>query len=340
MRQLLIEAPYKLAWREAPVPHPGAGEALVKVHWVGICGSDMHAFQGHQPFLTYPRILGHEIGVEVVEVAEENDRGLQPGDRATLEPVISCGKCYACLHGHPNACETIQVLGVHADGGLQEYATFPVNRLHKSTVLDYEDLALVEPCCIGAQAVNRGRIGPDDFVVVIGSGTIGTAVMQCARAKGAAVASGDILPWKLELAEKLGADHIIDMNDVGRAVGAVKDLTNGSGASVAVEAVGLPETIESTVEYVAAGGRVVILGVGDRKVSFHQKVFIAKELDFLGSRNSYRVFPDVIRLFETGQIRMKPFVSHRFPFDEAISALEFVDKHRPQVSKALIQVSS
>ena len=340
MRQLVLEAPYKLTWREAPLPKPKTAEALVKVHWVGVCGSDVHAYRGHQPFLSYPRVLGHELGLEVVEVAADNERGLRPGDRATLEPVVSCGQCYPCRHGHPNACEKIQVLGVHADGGLQEYMTLPVKLLHKSEILDYEALALVEPACIGAQAVNRGRVGPGDFVVVIGSGTIGTAVMQRARAKGATVTSGDILAWKLELARKLGADHVIDMNDVPRAVKEVRQLTSGAGASVVVEAVGLTETIESTVEYVASGGRVVILGVGDQNVTFAQKVFVAKELDFLGSRNSYRVFPEVIRLCEAGQVRMKEFVSHRFAFDEAIHAFDFIENHRPEVSKAVIKVAA
>ena len=338
MRQLVLLAPRQLEWQEAPVPTPGPGEALVKVRVVGVCGSDLHAFRGHSPFVRYPLVMGHELALEVVEVADDDGRGLQAGDRVTLEPIISCGKCYPCRHGHPNACTELQVMGVHTHGGLREYFAAPVRMLHKTEVLDWEALALIEPVSIGAHAVNRAGDVKDEWVLVIGAGTIGIGAMQFARCRGAKVAIGDVLPERLKMAARLGADFTIDLSDRAKAVKEVMELTDGEGAGVVIEAVGLPQTIESTVDYVAAGGKVVIVGVGDRSVTFPQKVFVAKELDFMGSRNGYEVFPKIMAFTETGRIRMRELVSHRFDFPDAAEAFPFLDAHQREVSKALITV--
>jgi threonine dehydrogenase-like Zn-dependent dehydrogenase len=187
MLSITLNEPGKFSVTDVPEPRPAPGEALVRVHRIGVCGTDLHAFAGKQPFFSYPRVLGHELGVEVIDPGTE-PHGLKPGDRCSVEPYLNCGHCIACRRGKPNCCTELKVLGVHVDGGMRPQLTVPARKLHRSAKLDYEQLALVETLGIGAHAVERAEAKPDDFILVIGAGPIGLSVIQFALVTGATLA--------------------------------------------------------------------------------------------------------------------------------------------------------
>src|SRR6478609_5046717 len=208
MLQIVLETPGRFTAIDVPEPVAAAGEALVRVHRVGVCGTDLHAFAGKQPFFSYPRVLGHELGVEVVDPGEAPGE-LRAGDRCSVEPYLNCGKCIACRRGKPNCCTTLQVLGVHTDGGMRPLLRVPARKLNKSAKLDYDQLALVETLGIGAHAAGRAQLVAGEFVLVIGAGPIGLSVIQFAQARGATLAVMDVSEARLEFCRKLGVGHTL-----------------------------------------------------------------------------------------------------------------------------------
>src|SRR4051812_28977710 len=196
MLQIVLEKPGHFIAIDAPEP-AASTDALVRVHRIGVCGTDLHAFAGKQPFFTYPRVLGHELGVEVIEPGGAAN-GLKAGDRCSVEPYLNCGTCIACRRGKPNCCTSLQVLGVHIDGGMRPLLRVPARKLHPSAKLDYDQLALVETLGIGAHAVERAAPTKDDFILVIGAGPIGLSVIQFAKVSGATLAVMDVSDTRLE----------------------------------------------------------------------------------------------------------------------------------------------
>ena len=202
MKTIVLEKPGSFQLIERPAAgKPGPGEALVRIHRVGVCGSDIHAFKGDQPFFTYPRVVGHELGVEIVAVGP-NDKGLAVGDHCAVEPYLNCGRCIACRRGKTNCCVSLQVLGVHADGGMREHMTVPVAKLHRSRTLSLDQLALVEMLTIGAHAVRRAQLKPGENVLVIGAGPIGLATTAFAQLVGARVTVLEISAWRREFCQR------------------------------------------------------------------------------------------------------------------------------------------
>src|SRR5438067_3429169 len=253
MRAIQLNEPGKLAPILVPEPsQPGAGEALVRVHRIGVCGTDIHAFGGKQPFFTYPRILGHELGVEVLAVGDAVTN-VKPGDRCSVEPYINCGRCIACRRGKPNCCADIKVLGVHTDGGMREQFALPARKLHPSHKLSWDQLALVETLGIGAHAVERAQVGNEEFVLVIGAGAIGLAVMQFAIEKGAPVIVADINDARLEFCRRqLGVPHTINGANEN-TLDALKKITNGDLPTAVFDATGNPKSMMASFEYPAHG---------------------------------------------------------------------------------------
>ena len=201
MLHIALEQPGRFARGESPEPKPASGEAIVRVHRIGVCGTDLHAFAGRQPFFDYPRILGHELGVEVIDSGDDpND--LRVGDRCAVEPYLTCGRCVACRRGKTNCCTTLKCLGVHTDGGMRPLIAVPARKLHRSMKLDYDQLALIETLGIGAHAVERAEMRSDDFALVIGAGPIGLSVIQIAALTGAKLAVMDVSDRRLEFARR------------------------------------------------------------------------------------------------------------------------------------------
>jgi 2-desacetyl-2-hydroxyethyl bacteriochlorophyllide A dehydrogenase len=311
MRTIVLQEPERLALTETDQPQSiTPGEALVRVHRVGICGTDLHAYRGRQPFFTYPRTLGHELGVEIIEVGA-NNKGLAAGDRCAVEPYLNCNDCVACRRGKPNCCVNMQVLGVHIDGGMREFITVPVEKLHKSDTLTLDQLALVETLCIGAHAVNRAQLEKGEHVLVIGAGPIGLAVIQFAQAAGARVIVLDMNEARLQFCrDHLGIEYSIGAAD--DAVVRLHELTNSDMPTGVFDATGNPQSMQAAFNFPAHGGRLIFVGLFQGEVTFDDPNFHRRELTLLSSRNATSEdFRYVIALMESGAVDTTPWITHR-----------------------------
>jgi len=323
MRTIVLDQPRQLSVVDRPAPQaPGPGEALVRVHRIGICGTDLHAYQGNQPLFTYPRVLGHELGVEVVEVAGGAE-GIGAGDRCAVEPYLSCGTCIACRSGKTNCCVRLQVLGVHADGGMRELITLPVRALHRSDTLSLDQLALVEPLCVGAHAVARAGIEADECVLVIGAGPIGLSVIQFASLAGAKVLVMDVNRDRLEFArEHFRVAAVIENSEGGpptETMTRVQALTDGDMPSLVFDATGNQRSMTGAFDLPAPGGRLVFVGLFQGDVTFHDPAAHRRELTLLCSRNALPAdFRRVISLLESGRVDTSQWISHRVPFGDGV----------------------
>lgn len=322
MRQITLDQPGSFSEQSASPPAPGPGEALVAVRSIGVCGTDLHAFAGRQPFFEYPRILGHELGVEILQIPE-NDRGIAVGDRCAVEPYINNPESHASKLGRPNCCEELQVMGVHVDGGMRGFFTVPVRLLYKSDKLSYDQLALVETLGIGQHAVERSGIAAGQHALVVGAGPIGLGAMQFALAEGATVTALDISPERRAFVESLGIEAVGDVG--GRTFDFVFDAT-GSKASM-----------EKSFDYCAHGATLVFIGLVQDAISFHDPTFHRKELTLKSSRNSAHAFPKIIQMIEEGRIDTGPWVNHKLKLGQVVADFQQL-RGIPDLVKAVIEV--
>lgn len=295
MKAAILNAPNEIEFLERDVPEIKEDEVLVKIAYGGICGSDVHGYTGDQPFITYPRVMGHEISGVIEESRSDKFKN---GDKVVIDPVFNCGHCYACKNGRPNVCKNMNVFGIHIDGGFQEYVKLPPKNVHKvDPSIDLKMAALAEPLSIGFEANYRADVGEDDTVTVLGVGTIGTMITLVAKSKGAKVIAVDVNKSSLELAKTLGADHIINAKDEDVAQ-KIDEYTGGEGSPVVIEATGVKQIIQDTLHYVSPAGRVVILTLVDKDLPISIAELIKKEVDFLGSRLSNNFIPSAIEFIE------------------------------------------
>jgi len=335
MLKAVLEKPFKLKLLELDVPVAKKKEVLIKVLVAGICGSDLHAYRGTQPFLSYPRVLGHEIAGEIAEVGE-GIKELRRGDLVTVDPVFSCGKCYACRVGRRNCCRDVKVMGVHIDGGFSEYITVPADIVYKAPEdISPEILVLSEPLSIGAQANNRADVSGEDTVAILGAGTIGLASLLIAKSKDCKVIIADLISNRLKLARELGADRVVNVREEG-LMKVITDFTNADGASVVIEATGAPQAVENSVEIVSPAGRVVILGLTNDSVRISPIDLIRKELDFKGSRLNNKLFPYVLALLPSMENKARKLITHRFNIKDINKAFELLDRHLEEAIKVLL----
>ena len=318
MRAIVLKEPGCFVRKEVEPPGPiPAGHARVRVHRVGICGSDLHAYRGRQPFFSYPRIVGHELGVEVVAAADDV-QSPSPGDRCAVEPYLNCGTCIACRRGKTNCCTELQVMGVHIDGGMREEILVPAHKLHASSSLSYDQLALVETLGIGAHAVGRASPGPDESVLVVGAGPIGLSVIQFAQVTGARVIVVEVSAQRLAFChEQFGVDHTVDGSD--EPLEHVREILGGDLPEVVFDATGSPPSMMAAFQYVANGGRLVLVGLVQSDISFFDPEFHRREMTLLSSRNA--AGPDlsrVVGLMERGELDTGPWITHRTDFDSLI----------------------
>jgi 2-desacetyl-2-hydroxyethyl bacteriochlorophyllide A dehydrogenase len=339
MKNVRLEAPGRLALFESPPPDaPGPGEALVRVLRVGVCGTDLHAFAGNQPFFSYPRILGHELGVEVIAVGA-GVANVRPGDRCAVEPYLNCQTCIACRRGKPNCCADLRVLGVHVDGGMREQILVPARKLHASATLTPDQLALVETLAIGCHAVERACLQRDEFALVIGAGPIGVAVMQFAAERGARVIALDVNPARLEFCRlQLGVPSCVNVAEEA-PLDALRRLTQGDQPTAVFDATGSPGSMAASFDYPAPGGRLVFVGLFQGDVTFSDPNFHRRELTLLASRNAPSAdFTRIIGLVEAGTIDTRPWITHRAPLSGMPG--DFLAWTRPEtgVIKAMVEV--
>ena len=342
MKAIQLEQPKAFRLIDLPEPPPpGPGDAVVRVFRVGVCGTDYSGYLGKMPFFSYPRIPGHELGVEVVAVGE-GVTGVKVGDKAAVEPYINCQRCYSCTRGHTNCCENHQTLGVHIDGGLRPLFTVPARKLHVSTKLSYEQLALVETLGIGLHAINRANPKADETVFVIGAGPIGLSVIEFAKIAGARVVVMDLNERRLAFArEKMGVtDTILSTGVLDTDVKTFTEVTGGKLGNVVVDATGSARSMVSAYNFVGFTGRLVWVGITQDALSFTQPLMHRREMTFLASRNALaHEFTRIIRLIEGGVIDTRPWVTHRAPMADLIGVFPTWLKPETGVVKAMVEVS-
>ena len=322
MRRILLNAPGEFVDVTVPRPVPSSGQALVRVHRVGVCGSDFHALAGRHPIYTYPRVLGHELAGEIVEVPE-NTQGLRAGDRCAIEPYISCGQCRMCKVGRTNCCEQLRLFGIHVDGGMQGFLGVPLGLLHKSDVLSLDQLALIETLGVGAHAVKRSQLRPGEEMLVVGGGPIGLGASQFAMAIGAKVAVVETNDWRRQFANKLG-------------VGAFS-AADGRMADVVLDATGSAAAMAQSLNYVAPGGRLVFVGLTRDPVRIDDALLHRREITVHASRNSCGQFPSIIRMLEENQINTDPWITDRLTLDEVPARFKELSE-KAGMMKAVVEV--
>jgi 2-desacetyl-2-hydroxyethyl bacteriochlorophyllide A dehydrogenase len=313
MKTIILERPGSFTLEETRVPEIiGENEALVRVHRVGICGTDLHAFEGTQPFLSYPRILGHELAVEIMALGKTTvATDLTAGEIVAVNPYLNCGSCIACRRGKPNACVRLQVLGVHRDGGMREYIVVPVQKLHRAPGLVPDAIAMVEMFSIGAHAVRRSNLQAGEVALVIGAGPIGLGTMQFAQLRGAQVIAMDINSARLAFCrDTVGIPNIINALDHPQE--ALKQLLGDDLPTTVFDATGNTGSMRAAFQYVAHGGQLVYVGLTRDDITFNDPYFHSHEMTLYASRNATdEDFATVINVLATGAIPIEKWITHR-----------------------------
>jgi threonine dehydrogenase-like Zn-dependent dehydrogenase len=306
MKAITLTGPAQVHLTHIPQPERHAGDLLLHVNLVGLCGTDLNSYRGKNPLVTYPRVIGHEIAATVLE----GTSAVPAGTRVAVSPYTNCGRCAACRRGRVNACQFNETLGVQRDGAMTELLAVPEAKVYPSS-LSLKELCLVEPLTVGMHAVSRARVTARDVVAVYGCGGVGLGAIAGSAFRGAPTIAIDLDDDKLETAWAAGATYLIHSRreSVHKRL---QEITNGSGPDVIIEAIGLPETFCGAVEEVAFTGRVVYIGYAKEPVSYETRLFVQKELDIMGSRNALpQDFREVISLLDAG----------KFPVDRAVSAI-------------------
>lgn len=339
MRTLVCVSPGKLEYEARHQVQLQTGHAIIKVKRIGICGTDLHAFEGTQPFFTYPRILGHELAGELIDF--DDAPGFAKGETVSVIPYFHCGVCVACKMGRPNCCVQLRVCGVHVDGGMVDFLSVPSSNLLHADGLTLDELALVEPLAIGAHAVRRAGITPGEFVLVIGAGPIGLATMEFARIAGATVIGLDVNAQRRRFCkDKLNIPYLIDPSgdDVTRQL---MDITNGDMPGVVIDATGNLNAINTAFRYMSHGGRYVLVGLQRADISFSHPEFHKREGTLLSSRNATRLdFEHVIASVKRGDVKPETFITHRVAFDQVASEFGSWLKPTNGVVKAIVHVDN
>ncbi|MGY3212050.1 zinc-binding alcohol dehydrogenase family protein [Mucilaginibacter sp. HD30] len=313
MNSLVCAHPGKFEYKQSERPVLTPGNAIIKIRRIGICGTDLHAFRGTQPYFNYPRVLGHELSGDLVEA--DDAPGFEIGERVTFIPYINCQQCIACRSGKPNCCVNIKVCGVHIDGGMAEYYSIPSRLLVHGEGLSYDELALIEPLAIGAHGIRRASVTPGEFVLVIGAGPIGLGTMEFARIAGAQVIAMDINDNRLAFCkEKLGIHYTV--NALEDAKEQISKITSGDMPTVVIDATGSQKAINSALQFMAHSARLVLIGLQKEEISFSHPEFHKREATLMSSRNATREdFEHVIDCVKKGLIDPLSYITHRTDFN-------------------------
>lgn len=334
MKYIVCEKPGEFILKEKNAPIRKKGEALLQIHKVGICGTDLHAYTGNQAFFTYPRILGHELAATVIDI-DENAKGIKPGDHVVVMPYLSCGKCISCRNNKTNCCTNIKVLGIHTDGGMQEQITVPSNILLLANQLSHNEMSIVEPLAIGAHAIRRAHILPNETIAVVGCGPIGIGIMKLAQIAGAKVIAIDRNEQRLQYAkEKIGVDYIVNANE--DPIQKVSEITNGDLCTAVFDASGHKGALEAGPNYMSHGGRFVLVGLSKGELTYNHPAVHAKELTLMCSRNATTEdFEHVINVLD--QFPTESFITHTVDSSEMIENFDSWLKPETGVMKATVK---
>ena len=340
MRALQIDQAGHTRLTTMPLPHAAPGEVLIRVRTVGYCGSDLNTYRGLNPLVTYPRVPGHEIAGTVERMGHSVPAAaLAIGMDVTVLPYTACGQCPACRRGRANACENNATLGVQRDGAITEFIAVAWEKVVAADGLPRRALALVEPLSVGFHAVDRGRVQASDTVVVIGCGAVGLGAIAGAHERGARVIAVDIDDAKIALARRAGAEHGVNCEPASLSTH-IRELTNGDGAGVVVEAVGIPGTFVAAVEAAAFTGRVVYIGYAKAPVTYDTSAFVKKELDILGARNAtMEDFHAAMAMLRGGTFPVDATVSRTVSLDDAGAALDDWHRDPRRITRIHVEIS-
>ena len=337
MKAIQIITPENIQIVDRPLPVAGKGEVLLKINFVGFCGSDLSTFLGKNTMVEYPRVPGHEISAVIKSIGEEVPSNFKTGQAVTVVPYTNCGQCSSCRKGRFNACRYNQTLGVQRDGAMQEFITVPWQKLISDDQLSAKELAMVEPLTVGFHAVDRGRVTDIDTVMIFGCGMIGSGAIIRAALRGATVIAVDVDDQKLDLARKIGATFVINSKTTDLHEALLK-ITNGHGPDVIIEAAGNPITYQSALEEAAFAARVVCIGYAKNDVSFATKLWVQKEIDILGSRNATPSdFEAVINYLKQGIFPLDEMITRIIEPEDAAKAVALWTANPGQVMKILVQ---
>lgn len=336
MKTIVCIEPGVLESRQTTKPVPQSGEVLVKIKSIGICGTDIHAFGGNQPFFEYPRVLGHELSGTIEDLGSDVD--LEKGSSVYIIPYINCGDCIACNNNKPNCCTNIEVLGVHRDGGMSEYVCVPQRAVVVTNGIEFNDMAIIECLAIGAHAVKRVQLNENDTVLVQGAGPIGMGAIQFAKVAGAKVLVSDIRSEKLAFCEKeYGIDGTVNaLEDVNQQL---HRLTNGNFPTVIIDCTGNVNAMQSTFSNLAHGGRIVFVSVIKKPISFDDPEFHKRETTLLGSRNAtIDDFEHVVTCLKNGSVKSSTLITHKGKFSELLDNFQTWTKPETGVIKAVVEM--
>ncbi len=337
MKALVCKEPRRFEYEDVQQPQLQTGYAIIKVKRIGICGTDLHAFEGTQPFFSYPRVLGHEVSGELVDISHAP--GFQTGELVTFIPYFNCGACMACKSGKPNCCVRLKVCGVHADGGMLEYLSVPSSSLLHGSGLSIDALALAEPLAIGAHAIRRANVKAGECVLIVGAGPIGLAAMEFAKIDGAKVIVLEMNEHRLQFCRtELQIHHTIHALN-SNVIEQLKEFTNGDMPSVVIDATGNLHAINNAFQYVAHGGRYVLIGLQKENISFSHPEFHKREAALMSSRNALREdFEQVILCIKTERINPLKYITHHVHFDNVKDEFESWLNPSNSVIKAMVEI--
>jgi L-gulonate 5-dehydrogenase len=326
MKSVCLKRPGEIGLADIPQTRRGAGEVLIKVRSAGICGSDIGAYKGVNPLVSYPRIIGHEIAGEVVEVPDD-EIDLKPGDRVILEPYVYCGHCYPCSIGHTNCCENLTVRGVHIEGGMAEFVSHPRHLLHRvPDNIPWNIVPMAEPLVISMHAIKQSETRAGEHVVISGAGQIGLLAAQYALTIGALPIVVDPVDERLALARTLGVVHAVNPASAD-ALAEIKAITRGRMAEVVIEASGDARAIRGAIDYAAYAGRISLVGWPKNDIALPTALITKKELTVRGSRNSVGQFPESLRLISEGKINVGALLTKSVTIDDTPATVVDIAEH-------------
>lgn len=334
MKSICLQRPGEISLMEIPMQKRGDGEVLIRVRSAGICGSDIGAYKGVNPLVSYPRIIGHEVAGEVVEVGKDETE-FKTGDRVIIEPYVYCGKCYPCSIGHTNCCENLTVRGVHIEGGMAEYVSHPRHLLHKAPDgIPWHLVPMAEPLVIAMHAVRQAEVQSGQHVAITGAGQIGLLAAQYALTLGAIPVVIDPVDERLALARSLGVAHTVNPANAD-AVAELRSLTKERMAEAVIECSGAAPAIRGAIDYVSYAGHIVLVGWPKAEIPLPTALFTKKELTVRGSRNSVGQFPESLRLIAEGKVNVEALLSRVVSLEETPAIVADIAKYPEKYLKVV-----
>ena len=333
MRSAKLIEPKKIALYDLePEPRPARGDVLIRVKAVGICGTDIHVWHGERPDVTLPRVMGHEFS----GIVETDSEKFKKGERVVVDPVVSCGSCVSCKRGYPNLCSTVKCLGVQVEGAFCDLVAIPENKVYRfPDSLSFVQATMIEPYSIASEVMFRGAPVSGEKALVFGAGPIGLGILEGLKLRGLSVMVTDFVDSRLEKAEILGAERVVNGKKEDLAE-AVKSFTEDFGLDFTVDAVGTPRIMESAITMAAPGGRIVVLGFNPEPAQVPELLLVRKELKVMGTRMNCNRFPEVLEWFERKQVHPDTLLSAVYPLEKINEAFEYIAENPESTLKVVI----